>query len=189
MQQLVMGKKKSYLMEMNNYLRLNIYWIRCVVIITAVTLYAEISMAQFDKEIISIGERELSVGKVLKIAEQPKTIDSTFIFQELTYQILPRRTFSGFQPESLKPAKISVKPKAPKLYKAYAKAGIGTNTTPLFELYYSSLRTRKGAFGFRYNHLSSNGGVKDAAHSGFSDNSLDLFGKAFLNKGGTVSMP
>ena len=138
--------------------------------------------AQFDKEIISIGERELSVGKVLKIAEQPKTIDSSFAFQELTYEILPRKTFSGFEPENLKAAKINVIPKAPKLYKAYAKAGIGTYTTPLLELYYNSLRTRKGAYGFSYKHLSSNGGVKDAAHSAYSDNNLSLWGNAFLTK-------
>ena len=182
MQQQKMKIPRLLLMEMNKISSSHIdLLLRCVLLLI-LTMTSSSVFSQFDKEIISVGERELSVGKVLKIAEQPKTIDSTFQFQELSYQILPRKTFSGFEPEHLKPAKINVKPKAPKLYKAYIKAGIGTFTTPLAELYYSSLRTRKGAYGIRYKHLSSNGGVKEAAHSGYSDNSIDLWGKGFFIK-------
>ena len=137
---------------------------------------------QYDQEIIAVGVRELSVGQVFKIAEQPKTIDSSFIFKELSYQILPRRSFSGYIPEKLAASRVSINRYAPKLYKSYAKLGFGTFTTPLAELHYNSLRTRKGAWGFDFEHLSSAGGVKDAADSGYSDNLLGLWGRAFLSK-------
>jgi len=138
--------------------------------------------AQYDQEIIAFGDRLLSVGKVLKIAEQPKTIDSSFVSREMTYQLIPRRAFSGFKPTLLAPAKVEIKPKAPKLYKAYTKVGIGTFTTPLVQLYYNSLRTRKGAWGFSFDHLSSAGGLNDLPQSRYSDNELELWGRAFLSK-------
>ena len=144
-------------------------------------LFANGIQAQYDQEIIAEGPLELSVGKVFKISEQPKTIDSSFIAQEMTYQILPRRTFSSFQPNNIKAAVIDIKQPAPKLYKAYAKMGIGTFTTPLAQLYFNSLRTRKGAWGFSFDHLSSAGGIKDAPQSRFSDNQIDLWGRAFLS--------
>ena len=153
-----------------------------IIIICASFLMFQKSNAQFDQEIIAVGDLELSVGKVLKIAEQPKTIDSSFVSREMTYQLIPRRAFSGFKPTLLTPAKVEIKPKAPKLYKAYTKVGIGTFTTPLVQLYYNSLRTRKGAWGFKFDHLSSAGGLNNLPQSRFSDNELELWGRAFLSK-------
>ncbi|MEM7161237.1 MAG: hypothetical protein AAF487_02240 [Bacteroidota bacterium] len=145
-------------------------------------LFLQKAVGQYDQEIIAEGPLQLSVGKVFKIAEQPKTIDSTFLTQELSYQLIPRRAFSEFKPTVLTPAKIEIKPKAPKLYKAYTKLGIGTFTTPLAQLYYNSMRTNKGAWGFSYDHLSSAGGVSNAPQSRFSDNAIDFWGRAFLRK-------
>ncbi|PCH94528.1 MAG: hypothetical protein COB85_05545, partial [Bacteroidetes bacterium] len=50
------------------------------------------------------------------------------------------------------------------------------------EGFVNSLRSKKHAWGVHVKHLSSNGKVKDAGYSGYSDTEFDLNGKMFLKK-------
>lgn len=138
--------------------------------------------AQVDQEIISVGDRELTVDQAFKIAELPSTIDTTTSHYKMTYETLPRQVDVEYEVKPIKAAKLKVMEPLTKLYRGYVKAGIGMYTTPLVQLRYNSIRSRDWAYGIHYDHLSSNGGIKNRANSSYSDNVVDLWARRFLRK-------
>lgn len=120
------------------------------------------------------------LSDAFKIKDNPTIKDDSKIIPSLKYNFLNKKIPVSFTPELIKPAKIKGEPLV-KLYNGYAKLGLGTNLTPLAELYYNNNRSKKYAFGFYGKHLSSTG-ITKIDHSEYSDNHLELFGKKFLKK-------
>ncbi len=140
------------------------------------------AMAQVEQEIISIGERELTVGEAQKIAELPSTIDTTTNAYQMSYDIIPRQVEVNYEVKPIKAAKLNVKEPLTKLYRGYVKAGVGAYTTPLLMVRYNSLRSRDWAYGVKLDHLSSNGGLKGLGNSAYSDNLADVWARKYLKK-------
>jgi hypothetical protein len=68
------------------------------------------------------------------------------------------------------------------LYRLLLKSGFGNYTTPYFELFYNSLRSRNGSYGLHYRHLSSNGLIDSFPFPGYSENGFDAHGTIFGKK-------
>ena len=113
-----------------------------------------------------------------KIKSNPSIKDTNKIIPKLNYSFLNKQVPVSFAIDPIKPANIKGEPLV-KLYHGYAKLGFGTNSTPLAELYYNSKRNKNFSYGFMGKHFSSSG-ISSNDYSGFSDNSLNLFGKHFL---------
>jgi hypothetical protein len=138
--------------------------------------------AQYDQEIISIGDRTLTVDAAYKISDLPNTIDTVYVSQDLKYQLIPRQVEVNYEPKDIKPAKLKVIEPLGKLYRGYAKAGVGVFTTPLFEVDYNSIRDRDWAYGIDLRHFSSQGGLKDVADNAYGENHFGGWVKRYVNK-------
>jgi hypothetical protein len=112
-----------------------------------------------------------------KIKDNPAIKDTNKLIPELKYSFLDKQIPVSFDIDPIKPAKIKGEP-LKKLYRGYAKAGFGTNATPLLELYYNSKRSKTLSYGVYGKHFSSTG-ISSKDYSGFSDNHLSAFGKHF----------
>lgn len=135
-----------------------------------------------DTELYNTTEQDLRLEDAHKINETPQPVDSVIPVPPLTYEVLGRQVETSFEVEPISAAKLKVIETLEKLYPGYLRAGVGTQTTPLGELYYSSMRSNHGGWGVNYRHLSSNGGVRDAGYSAFSQNEFDLFGSSFFHQ-------
>lgn len=115
-----------------------------------------------------------------KIKDNPSIRDTGKIIPALQYGFIQTRANMPFSIISIEPAKIKGEPLV-KLYHSYVKVGMGNNTTPLAEVYYNSVRNQSHQYGILARHFSSNG-IHNIDYSGFSNNTLKLYGKKFLKK-------
>ena len=141
--------------------------------------YAQINRLD-SATIYSETEFEPFLKDAIKIKDNPSINDTNKIIPELKYTFLNKQVPVTFEVDPIASAKIKGEPLV-KLYHGYAKAGFGTNTTPLIELYYNSLRNKDYSYGFSGKHFSSSG-ISSNNYSGFSDNELNVFGKRFLKE-------
>lgn len=131
-------------------------------------------------EIIASGEGDRIIKKSNKVSFAPKLIEDTTKKQlDMEYIFYEYTAPSEFTTEPIKPAKLKIIDPLDKLQKGYIKAGVGTYSTPLVDIYYNSERSRNNNWGINAKHFSSNTGIKDVGFSGFSDNHASAFYKHF----------
>jgi hypothetical protein len=130
------------------------------------------------------GDLKLFLRDANKISAFPETKDGKVDMTTMQYGIIPGKRNFEAETKPIDPAKIHVEPRLGKLYRGYLRGGYGLYNTPLAEVYYTDGRSRKGTFGVHGKHLSTGGGVTadDSIPDSFSRNSVDLWGKIFLNK-------
>jgi len=117
-----------------------------------------------------------------KPSEYPRTIDTVIPAPQFSYQIASKRVPTDFALDTIKHARVTNEP-LQKLYRTYVRAGFGNYTTILGEAYFNQLRSKTWNGGVHLKHFSSSDGLADVAgYSGFSQNSIDLYGKRFLKK-------
>lgn len=135
------------------------------------------------KDIVIVKEYEPTISDADKINKSPRVVDTLEVSQEpLDYSVIPKQIHTSFEVSPIKPAVMKGEP-LDKLYKAYVKGGYGLYNTTLGELYINNLRSRTKNYGFKANHLSSTGNIKDVGHSGYINTNADLFGKQiYYNK-------
>ena len=131
----------------------------------------------FDQTQIITGDRTLSVEKAFKISETPNPIDIPVNVGNIKYQLLPKRPATALTVIPIEPARIKVREPLEQLYKGFVKGGAGTYATPYLEAYYTSGRERDLAYGVHLKHLSSNTSINNVAFSGYSENSMSVWGK------------
>lgn len=131
-------------------------------------------------EIQGIYSPTLMEAQKLDLRAEP--IDTILPELPVNYNVLPVKGEVPAKVDSIAAAKLNVVQPQQKLYKGYAKAGIGLYMTPIGELYYDQTRSRTNGYGFHYKHMSSNGGIDDVGPSDYSFNSVDAFYKHYLPK-------
>jgi hypothetical protein len=129
-------------------------------------------------EIKVIAPYEPTISDAFKINFNPKIDDTLKVNIEFSYLINPVQIPTRFTVDPITPARMRGEPLA-KLYNGFIKAGLGNYTTPYAEVFYNSLRSNEYAYGVHLKHLSSGGGIQDYAHSGYSDNAINLHAKRF----------
>ncbi|MCF8295905.1 MAG: hypothetical protein K9J13_00050 [Saprospiraceae bacterium] len=128
-----------------------------------------------------VGPYTPTISDAFKINSNPKITDTLVLPTTLQYFINSKKIETPFKIEPIKAAKMNGVP-LKKLYNHYAKAGFGNYTTPYFEYFYNSTRSRDLSYGLHFKHLSSSGKIKDYAFSGFSDTEFDAYSRKFLKK-------
>ncbi len=118
-----------------------------------------------------------TIAKSEKLNTAPQLSDSTIEIPPIKYYIEPVHIDVDFEAKPIKPAKIKVKEPLEKLYRGYAKVGLGTYTRPYADIYYSSLRSKTKSWGVNVKHYSSLTNLKNVGTNLFSDNYLDAFYK------------
>jgi hypothetical protein len=130
-------------------------------------------------EVRVIAPYEPTISDAFKINFNPKIEDTIQANLNFDYSITPQQIPVRFNMEPLSPARMRGEPLA-KLYKGYAKAGLGSYVTPYAEAFYNTLRSNEYHYGMHVKHLSSMGTIDDYGDSGYSDNLVNVFGKRFL---------
>lgn len=138
---------------------------------------ARAQQMDFD-EVQVIAPYEPTISDAFKINFNPSIEDTLQVNIEFDYLIHPVQIPVRFDMEPLNAARMRGEPLA-KLYKGYVKAGIGNYSTPYLEGFYNTLRSNEYHYGAHVKHISSGGGIDDYAHSGYSENAINLFGKRF----------
>lgn len=128
--------------------------------------------------IVTVKPYDPVLSDAFKLKDNPSIQDTDKVIPTLNYTFINKQVPVDFVVEPILPAKIKGEPLV-KLYHGYAKAGFGSQSTPLAELYFNSTRSKDYSFGFYGKHLSSKG-ISNIDYSGYSDNHLSLFGKRFL---------
>lgn len=117
-----------------------------------------------------------------KANDYPRTLDTVIATPQFKYDITSVRVETPFQVDTIKAAKVTNEP-LQKLYRFYVRGGYGNYNTILGEVYANQLRSKNWNAGIHAKHFSVNSSVDDvAAFSGFSENSINAYGKRFLKK-------
>jgi hypothetical protein len=120
---------------------------------------------------------------VTKQTEAAQTKDTVLPAPAFTYTLQNKRYMTTVKMDTIKAAKMGTEP-VQKLYRTYARMGLGNYSTVLGEFSVGSLRSKTGAYGLHIRHFSAGTGPKDVqgAFAGFSQQDANIFGKRSLKK-------
>ncbi len=135
-----------------------------------------------DEEMVAIGQSQRKILRSNKLGTEPQIIDTAIKVPEIKYSILPKSIETSFEIKPIKPARIKVTEKLEKLYRGYAKVGVGNYTTPYAELYYNSARSRTDNWHIRGKFHGALSSMKNVGVSTFNDSELGGHYKHFFNK-------
>lgn len=153
-------------------------------IIVCLVALSGILHAQNDLSIVAVGNvSPLTKEVVTKESDVAKTKDTTLPAPQFTYTLQTKRYLTDVKIDTIKPAKLGNEP-VQKLYRTYARLGVGNYSSLYGEFSVMSLRSKTGAWGAHVRHFSAGGGPKDVAgdYSGFNQQDVNLYGKRFLKK-------
>ncbi len=120
---------------------------------------------------------------VKKIGDDAQFKDTVLPTPAFNYNIQPKRYLTTVELDTIRAAKISSEP-LQKLYRTYARAGVGNYSSFMGEFSAGSLRSKSGAWGVHLRHFSAGSGPKNVRgeFAGFSQQDVNIFGKRFLKK-------
>jgi len=136
---------------------------------------------QKSEEITVVAPYTPSLSDAEKLNFCPEIKDQDTSKPVISYTLLSKTYNAPLTLDALAAAKIKGEPIA-KLYKNYLRAGFGNYTTPYFEFFANSLRSKEYLFGVHGGHLSSSGKIKNYANCTNSNNVLELYGKKFFSE-------
>lgn len=121
-----------------------------------------------------------TLSQASKIRINPEIKDSHNLDLKLNYEFLNKKIETNFSPEPIKAATLKGEPLV-KLTRNYLILGYGNNATPMAEVYFNQLRSKKISYVFKAKHLSSSG-IDNIENSGFSNNDIGLEGNYYTRK-------
>lgn len=140
----------------------------------SLSLMCIITWGQND-EVTTEASSNRAIEKGQRLKKAPSIIDTIVPTVVVDYPLLQLKYETNTEIEKINPASIDTKTKLSKLYKTYAKIGIGSTLMPLGEVYYSNTRSRKYVYGAHLKHLSSFGKIKGYAPAQFDRTGVHLF--------------
>lgn len=138
--------------------RISIY-ILALISFSFVSLKAQEKVTQ---EVKVVKPYEPVINDAFKISELPKIVDTAKVTPKFSYEILPVKIETHFEPKSIKPARLIKEPLS-KLYYGHVKAGFGSHLSPLAQVHVGSKRSENWNWNVKLDHISSNGKVKNEA--------------------------
>lgn len=121
-----------------------------------------------------------TLSQASKIRINPEIKDSHHLDLNLNYEFLNKKIEANFSPEPIQAATLKGEPLV-RLTRNYLILGYGNNATPMAELYFNQLRSKKISYVFKAKHLSSSG-IDNIENSGFSNNDIGLEGNYYTRK-------
>jgi hypothetical protein len=144
-------------------------------------LFAQQGKDLGNKEYVIVKAYKPVLGESLKISDSPESDTASTEPPVMDYPIRAKKAQTEYEASVIKAVKLKEE-QLSKLYRSYARLGIGTYTTYLGDLYVNALRSKQGALGLSLNHFSGNPGFSDAGPAGFSNNHGGVYGKYFFDK-------
>ena len=144
----------------------------------------KVSFAQpgvIDNTVVVVAAYEPTISDAYKITFNPTMKDTVFETPKLSYGIESNSINTSITLDPIKAAKVVGEP-VTKLYKNLIEAGFGNYTTPYFELFANSTRSKTDAFGAHIKYLSSTSSIKDYTSSDYSDLNMEVYGNKYLKK-------
>ncbi len=157
-------------------------------ILIAIIVLSISTNAQIDHNVQVVKAYKPSISDAYKMNALPKIADTVRLESVFKYHISPKPISIDFQLEPIRPARLQGEPLT-KLYHTYIKLGFGNYLTPMAEIHYNSLRSKKYSLGAYYKHLSSFGKLKirgQKVYAGYSNNTLGIYAKKFIKKRQTL---
>lgn len=157
---------------------------KLISILAAVFAFGLIQAQNGSYSIEAVGSASpLTKENVRKMEDAAVTKDTTLPAPQFTYTLQTKRYQTDVQIDTIKAAKLGNEP-VQKLYRTYARLGVGNYGTLLGELSVTSTRSKTGAWGVHLSHFGAGSGPKDVAgdFSGFNQQDVNLYGKRFLKK-------
>lgn len=137
-----------------------------------------------DLDVTFVGNREMLLQDAHKLLIWPSIRDMGVEKPVFNYELLPKRMMVAPEFERVEAKRVDVSTPLPLLYRGYARLGFGMYTSPIAELAYTDLRSRKSSWGLHGTHRSSNGGfeVNDSLPQRFSNSELTAWAKRFWKR-------
>jgi hypothetical protein len=155
----------------------------CVISLAFVNPGLMIAQETIDKEVQVVKPYEPSVPDAPKISQMPRVQDTVVVRPDIRYAIFPKPAPTDYEVSPIGAAKMMALPLA-KLYKTYIRAGYGNYQSPLLDVYFSNLRSKKYQYGVYFNHHSAKGKVKlandEKVFAGYGDTRIGVYGKRFF---------
>ncbi|MBI3512203.1 MAG: hypothetical protein HY064_16205 [Bacteroidetes bacterium] len=116
-----------------------------------------------------------------KITDTAATKDTVLAPPAFTYPVQSKKFETTVHVDTIKAAKLGNEP-LNKLYRTYAKIGVGNYSSFTGEFSVMNLRSKKNSWGMHAKHFNAGSGPKDVPgeYSGFSREQVNIFGKTFL---------
>ncbi len=121
------------------------------------------------------------LSDAFKINNKAQIIDTVSSRPVMNYNLEPVFFETQYIPLTINPAKVSGEPLI-RLYRNLIKVGLGTYTTPFFELFVNNTRSPNGQLGVHLKHINSTGSLKNYAYPGFANSEAEIYGKRIFNK-------
>ncbi|MDQ3108750.1 MAG: hypothetical protein M3R17_02555, partial [Bacteroidota bacterium] len=140
--------------------------------------------AQTTESIIAIGKgTPIMLDHVDKINDQAATKDTVLQKPVFIYNLQTKRYMTTVTLDTIRAAKIGQEP-LQKLYRTYAKMGVGNYSMFMGEFSVASMRSKSNAWGAHVKHFSAGSGPKDVEgkFAGFSQQDVNVFGKHFFKR-------
>ena len=132
------------------------------------------------------GDLNIFLRDANKISNQPFVIETETNASLMKYNMLPTRLISFAQPATILSSNFPMEKKLKKLQNGWVDVSFGSYVTPKIDAYYTDGRSKKGDWGIRYGHQSSNANFEVLSGADipttFSNNNATLWGKRFYKK-------
>lgn len=165
---------KTYNFRISELLSIAVF---CIIMLNVGTLYSQV----INEEVTVTAAYEPSVPDANKINIEPPDNETGVKLPVMTYNNSPDQINVKLQPENIAAVKLIGEPQK-KLYRNYAKIGLGTYTTPLVDLYAGSVRSKSYNLGLHLKHISSSGEIEGYPIADNSLNQVELYGEKFLEQ-------
>lgn len=154
---------------------------RHLLLLTLLVLTGGYALGQgngYHEEVRVVKSYNPMIDDAFKININPVITDTAVTREPLRYEITPMKLSTDIEISPIRAARMSGMPQS-ELYRLFLKSGFGNYTTPYFEAFYNSLRSRRSSYGMHYKHLSSYGKLPGYAFPGYSENTFDLNASLF----------
>lgn len=132
-----------------------------------------------NEQVTVVAAYEPVIPEANKIVVNPAASETEVRLPVMTYSINPVQLKPVLTPESIPAVKLVGEPQK-KLTRNYARAGMGTYTSPYAEFWANTLRSKSYGLGVHLKHLSSSGEIRDYAISKNSVNLAEVQGQKFF---------
>lgn len=162
-------------MNLHNILRPAILIVTAAFLVTITPALAQ----NISEQVTVTAAFEPSIPDANKINIEPPDSEANIDLPKMTYSNEAEQMMVSLKPESIAPVKLVGEPLS-KLYRNYVKAGFGSYTSPLLDIYAGSLRSEDHALGLHLKHFSSSGEIDGYPKTGNSLNLAEVYGEKFL---------
>ncbi|MBI2720648.1 MAG: hypothetical protein HYX39_00590 [Bacteroidetes bacterium] len=147
--------------------------------------FVSVSFSQTGINDINYGVKsdfEPTIKDAIKFADLPEIKDTVKQIENIKYGIASKPMFPKYEAQLIGAAKMKNEP-LPKLYHSLLKIGYSPlYNMPYGEFWIANNRNREINYGAHLKHFSSTTHLKDVGYGGFSDNSINIFGKKMYKK-------